>query len=89
MAENCTICGEHLNWLRVGTGNGGAAHRHCYEKAHQPRAAQSIYDMARGIGDPVLAAEVMHEMVPNDLAREIVAAFNVRLMKAWRRRCEP
>ena len=89
MAENCTICGEPLSGLRIGTGNGGAAHRHCYEKEHPPRAAQSIYDMARGIGDPVLAAEVIHEMVPQDLARDIVAAFNVRLMKAWRRRCEP
>lgn len=88
MTENCTICGEPLGDLRIGTGNGNA-HRHCYARERPPRAAQSIYDMVRSVDDPMLAAMMIHEMVPPDLARSIVTAFNVQLIKNWRRRCEP
>ena len=85
---NCTICGTPVTGLMVGTGN-GVAHSECYEREHPPRTACTLYQMARGCGDPVLAAEVIAELVPAELAETIVAHFNKRLMKAWLRRCSP
>jgi len=51
--------------------------------------AQTIYQMARGRGDPVLAAEVIAQLVPHELASQIVDEFNRRLLLQWQRRCEP
>jgi hypothetical protein len=86
--RHCTICGAPHNGSGVGTGN-GLAHRWCYEKEHPPTPAQNLYQMARGRGDPVLAAEVIAQWVPHELASQIVDDFNIRLMKQWLRRCEP
>ena len=68
---------------------GGMAHRHCYMRENPPKAAQTLHQMARGCGDPVLAAEVIAQWVPHELASQIVDDFNARLMKQWLRRCEP
>jgi hypothetical protein len=75
--------------MYVGTGAGGKAHSHCYNKRHPPMTAQTIYQMARGRGDPVLAAEVIAQLVPHELASQIVDEFNRRLLLQWQRRCEP
>ena len=83
------MCGKPLDGMLVGLGGGACAHRHCYEREHPPRAAKTLYEMARGVGDPVLAAEVIAQWVPHELAAQIVDDFNKRLMKQWRRRCEP
>jgi hypothetical protein len=88
MSDNCTICGAPHNGSGVGTGN-GLAHRRCYEKEHPPTPALTLHQMARGRGDPVLAAQVIAEWVPHELAAQIVDDFNARLMKQWLRRCEP
>lgn len=88
MNENCTICGTPHNGSGVGTGD-GFAHSWCYEKEHPPMVAQTLYQMARGRGDPMLAAKVISEMVPSELATKIVDEFNRRLMLVWLRRCEP
>lgn len=85
----CTICGEQITGVMVGTIGGGMAHRHCYEKQNPPRVAISVFEMARGVGDPVLAAQVLHELVPAELARDILDEYHKRLAKSWLRRCEP
>ena len=84
----CEYCGEPITGVMVGAGT-GLAHRHCYERRHPPTAAQTLYQMARGRGDPVLAAEVIAAWVPHELAAQIVDDFNRKLMMAWQRRCEP
>ncbi len=86
--DDCEYCGQPLNGMFVGTGT-GRAHSHCYNREHPPMAAQTLYQMARGRGDPVLAAEVIAQWVPHELAAQIVDDFNKRLMKQWQRRCEP
>jgi len=86
--DDCEYCGQPLDGMYVGTGT-GRAHRHCYNREHPPMAAQTLYQMARGRGDPVLAAEVIAQWVPHELAAQIVDDFNKRLMKQWLRRCEP
>ena len=86
--NRCPICHDPNN----GSGysmEGGFAHRHCYEKQNPPRVAQTLYQMARGCGDPVLAAEVIAEMIPAQLAESMVTEFNRRLVMQWQRRCEP
>jgi hypothetical protein len=86
--EKCEMCGADLHGMWIGTGT-GAAHRHCYYKQHPPRAAQTIFEMARGVGDPMLAAQVIAEMMPPNLGCDMVSEFNRRLMKQWLRLCEP
>ena len=88
MSDNCDICGEPLEALSVGTGD-GRAHRHCYEREHPPTPAQTLAQVARGRGDPVLGARVIAEMVPAELAEQIVDEFNRRLMLQWQRMCQP
>jgi hypothetical protein len=85
--DDCEYCGKSLDGMFVGTGT-GFAHSHCYNREHPPMAAQTLYQMARGRGDPVLAAEVIAQWVPHELAAQIVDDFNKRLMKQWQRRCE-
>ena len=87
--DDCALCGKPLDGMFVGLGGGACAHRHCYEREHPPMAAQTLYQMARGRGDPVLAAEVIAQWVPHELASQIVDDFNARMMKQWQRRCEP
>ena len=89
MNDNCTICGEPHNGSGVGTGNGGMAHRWCYAKEHPPQAALDLHQVARGSGDPVLAAAVIAAMVPDELGERIVAEFNAQQHKNWERRCKP
>lgn len=84
----CTICKKPTGGSGIATGNGGLAHGSCYAKENPPRVAHSIYQVSRGCGDPVLAAEVISEMVPKELADSIVDEFNKRLMKQWLHRCE-
>lgn len=85
----CAKCGDKIDGMFFGTIAGGVMHRHCYEQENPPMAAQTLYQMARGRGDPVLAAEVITAMVPADLADQIVNEFNRRLMIQWQRRCVP
>ena len=88
MSENCTICGAPHDGSGIGTGN-GLAHSWCYYKENPPKPAQTLYQMARGHADPVLAAQVISNWVPHELASQIVDDFNRQLMKQWQRRCEP
>lgn len=85
--EVCQICKKPIPGTMVGTGN-GLAHPHCYERQHQPLSASSLYEVARGHGDPVLAAQVIADLVPDNIAAEIVKRFNRRLFLQWERRCE-
>jgi len=88
MNDKCTICGNPVTGLMVGTGN-GVAHSECYEREHPPRTACTLYQVARGCGDPVLAAEIIAALVPPELAETIVEHFNKALLKQWLRRCSP
>lgn len=88
MNEKCAICGEPISGVFVTTGHNSVAHRHCYEREHPPRVAHTLYEVARGCGDPVLAAEVINEMTPADIGSRIVDEFNKRNMQLWRCRCE-
>ncbi len=87
--ETCVLCGKPLGPLFKFTENRERVHPHCFNKRHPPEAAQTLYQMARGVGDPVLAAEVIAQWVPHELASQIVSDFNRRLMMQWQRTCEP
>ena len=88
MNTNCTICGAPHNGSGIGTGD-GLAHRWCYEREHPPRELATMYEVARGCVDPILAAEVVAEMVPYELADAIVVEFNKRMAVLHKRRCVP
>jgi len=88
MNELCSICMKPHNGSGVGNGD-GLDHRWCYERQHPPKDAETIYQVARGCGDPVLAAEVISEFVGGNLGNLIVREFNIRMRKNWTRRCEP
>ena len=83
----CEICHKPITGCFVGTGT-GFAHDYCYERTHQPTIAHSLYEVARGHADPVIAADVINGLVPEDLAAAIVKTYNRRLLLAWQRRCE-
>ena len=87
--STCSICNTPNEGGGYKNLQGGLDHRHCHEKQHPPMTAVTVYQMARGRGDPVLAAEVIAEMVPDDLSAKIVDEFNRRLLIQWQRRCEP
>lgn len=84
----CSICTKPIKGCLVGMGNGKVAHHNCYEKENPPRVALTLYNLARGAGDPVLAAEVIADFVPAELGIKMVEEFNRRLMIQWRKRCE-
>jgi hypothetical protein len=86
MNNTCTICSLPLGGTVIGTGNGNA-HPRCYDRAHPPWPACTLYQVARGCSDPIIAAAVIAELVPPDVADKIVHVFNERLMKDWLRRC--
>ena len=83
----CTLCNKEITGLQISSGNGGFAHSHCYERTHVPCPANSLYQVARGSRDPGLAAEVINELVPDELAQKIVEEYNKRMLKNWLRRC--
>lgn len=87
--EICAICNKEITGALTSYGKGAYAHCHCYEINHPPITPTSFYQVARGCGDPVLAAEVIAKMVPDELGKAIVQEFNLRLIQQWRRRCEP
>ena len=60
-------------------------HRHCWERDNMPTVAGSLYEVARGHRDPVLAAQSIAELVP---AAQIVRSYNRKLLLAWQIRCE-
>ena len=84
----CVYCGEEVKGAIVRTGT-GVAHRHCFELQHEPGRAETLYQVARGHHDPRLAAEVIAQYVPIDLAVTIVNAYNEQLHEQWKRRCLP
>lgn len=85
---NCCFCGKEIGRAFIGVGDRGlAAHPHCFHKANPPRAAINLWHVARGASDPVLAAETLVDLIPADLAEQIVEEFNDRLIKLWGRRC--
>lgn len=86
--EICSICTKPIKGCFVGMGSGKVAHHSCYEKENPPRVALTLYNLARGAGDPVLAAEVIADFVPAELGIKMVEEFNRRLMIQWRKRCE-
>ena len=87
MNKNCVICGAPISNSWVGTGH-GYAHSGCYTRQHPPIPATTIEQVARGIGDPVIAAEVVSQLVPEELAAKIVAEYNRRMLTLWQKRCE-
>lgn len=85
---NCGICGKEIEGMFVGYGI-GRAHAHCYERKYQPLTAQNLFEVARGVGgDPVLAAKVIVDLIPEHLAADIVRTYNRRLLLQWEKRCE-
>ena len=90
MNQECGLCGAPITGMFVGLGgNAGVAHRHCFEREHPPREATTIYQVGRGAADPVLAAEVIAELTPPDVAAAIVGEFNRRVRELHARRCMP
>ena len=88
--KTCCLCSQKIvGSLTVGMGGARYAHSYCYEREHPPRTARTLYQVARGGGDPVLAAAVLHELIPAALADQIVDEFNRRLVKNYARRCQP
>lgn len=84
----CPFCNKPTEGSGIRVENEMLAHSSCYYRANPPRVAHNLYQVARGCGDPVLAADVISEIVPKELADNIVEEFNKRLMKDWLRRCE-
>lgn len=85
-AESCQICKKPIPGMMVGT-VGGFAHPHCYERQNQPLTACNVYEVVRG-NDPILAANVISDLVSPELAAEIVSRYNRRLLMQWQNRCE-
>lgn len=88
--NDCSICGKPIDdqKLFVSDGDGGHAHGHCYERRNPPKMAATIFEAARGFGDSILAARVIKDLVPHELAEQIIAEFNRRSRAQWQRRCE-
>ncbi len=85
----CSICHKPLEGCTfVGTGDNTGAHTACFEREHPPTPAIKLNDIVRG-ADPILASEVICELVPADLAERIIRSFNQRLLRQWLKRCLP
>lgn len=84
----CSLCGKE-NSAGVGMLNaeGGLDHSHCWEREHPPLILDSLYQVARGGCDPIIAAEVISKLVPEKVAKEIVEEYNLRVKIQWERSC--
>lgn len=87
--KGCTICGKRIGEYRlfVADGRGGHAHGHCYERAHPPQYVKTIWEVVE-VSHARIAADVIAEMAPQELAEAIVAEVNRRIHAQWARRCE-
>jgi hypothetical protein len=84
----CEYCAEPITGVFVWTGT-GPAHAHCYAQRNPPAPAANFYVVARGHVDPVLAAEVMADLVPEPVKTQVIEEYNKRLLAAHLRRCQP
>jgi len=71
----------------VSSGIGRYAHSQCYERKHAPKSPDTFYEVARGGGDPVLAAELIVKYVPANVAAQILLGFRNRTQANHVRRC--
>ena len=87
--NDCSICGKPIDdqKLFVSDGDGGHAHGHCHERAHPPRYVKTIWEVVEASNARV-AADVISEMAPQELAAAIVAEVNRRTHAQWALRCE-
>ena len=83
----CSICGKELAGSLISTGRHSFAHPHCWHRQNPPTKAVSLYQVARNGHDPLLAAELIADIVPNDIAQQIVSKFNARIAADHERRC--
>jgi hypothetical protein len=86
--EKCHLCGDNLSGIFISLYGGGIAHPHCYHRKHPPYKPVSLYEVARGSSDTLLAAEIIADMVPPKLAQKIVERYNEERHAAWLRQCE-
>jgi hypothetical protein len=86
--KTCCACGKPINGLFMSCGGDKQIHRHCWERDNMPTVAGSLYEVARGHSDPVLAAQSIAALVPAELAAQIVRSYNRKLLLAWQSRCE-
>lgn len=84
----CCACGKPITGLYMSCQGDKYIHRHCWERGNMPSIADSLYQVARGHRDPVLAAKIIADMVPAELAVQIVRQYNRQLLLDWQRRCE-
>ena len=84
----CCVCGKPITGIYLSCHGDKYIHRHCWLRENMPTVANSLYDVARGHRDPVLAAKVISDMVPAELAAQIVRTYNRSLLLDWQRRCE-
>jgi hypothetical protein len=83
---NCNICEEPLkSSFQCG------AHVGCYARANPPRVAKTARDLIVFADDPVIARNVLLDLIDKIDAISIDIAlnsYNKRIMQLWQARCE-
>lgn len=84
----CSFCGNWIEGVEVGDGDGTWMHSQCFEFLHPPKPVVSLGEVLHST-EPFLAAEVLQGILGayKDLCHHIIMEFNGRLLADWRRRC--
>lgn len=69
----------------------GPAHPYCYARAHPPRMAQSIEDVVVGMGETLIARQVLTSHIYLSMSfeqrKDMVKEFNSMLSQRYREQC--
>ncbi len=85
--SNCRICDEPLK-----SSFQAGCHVGCYARENPPRVAKTIRDLIIFADDPVIARNVLLDLIENSVPLDTVNAsindYNKRIMQAWQTRCD-
>lgn len=84
----CCACGKVIDGIYMTCCGDKHIHHHCYVRQNMPQIAVSLREVAGTLYRHALAAEVIAEIVPPDVAAEIVRTFNRRMLLEWHRDCK-
>ena len=81
--DTCTICGKKMGCASIGTGT-GMAHPKCYYIKNPPRLALTVEDVVNGGEDPVLARELILQILTPTQKAQLVETYNNGVLELYK-----
>lgn len=76
ITERCELCGEDITGGAIIGVNDGWSHARCYHDAHPPRVATDATQVISGMDAPVLARQLIADLLTPEQGRLLVDRYN-------------